>query len=172
MKLWFENEYEEQPLDGLLSFDPEKTASEVAEAVLSAEHCPFDAEVSLTLTDDEGIREINSTMRGIDSPTDVLSFPMVAYEPPGDFSAASASPADAFDPDTHRLLLGDIVISADAVIRQAEEYGHSPKREFAFLVAHSMLHLAGYDHIDPDDEKTMIEKQESVLNALHITRDL
>ena len=79
--------------------------------------------------------------------------------------------ADYFDPDTGELILGDIIISVDRVKEQAESYGHSQKREFAFLVAHSMLHLCGYDHMEEDEAKVMEAKQEQVLASLGITRD-
>ena len=75
-----------------------------------------------------------------------------------------------FDPESGRLLLGDIVISADHVVAQADEYGHSKRREFAFLVAHSMLHLVGYDHMEPAEEERMFNKQEEILTAAGIPR--
>ena len=120
----------------------------------------------------EGIREFNRENRGIDRPTDVLSFPNVEYEIPADFSIVEEQEAAYFDPDTGELILGDIIISVDKVAEQAESYGHSQKREFAFLVAHSMLHLCGYDHIDSkEEEKVMIDKQEAVLSELGIGRE-
>ena len=84
---------------------------------------------------------MNLEQRGIDRPTDVLSFPMIEYDAPGDFSVIDEETGDAFNPETGELMLGDIVISKEKVLSQAEEYGHSPKREYAFLIAHSMLHL-------------------------------
>ena len=79
--------------------------------------------------------------------------------------------ADYFDPDTGELILGDIMISVDKVYAQAEEYGHTPRREYAFLIAHSMLHLLGYDHMEPDEAAVMEQKQEEILNRLGITRN-
>ena len=146
------------------SFDYEKTAQRVAGEVLSQENFPYEAEVSLTLTGEEEIHELNLSYRGIDAPTDVLSFPMFEYEAPGDYSTLEAYPAGA------ELLLGDIVISIPRVISQAKEYGHSQEREYAFLIAHSMLHLLGYDHIEDAERKIMEEKQENVLSLLHIER--
>ena len=118
--------------------------------------CPYDAEVNVLLTDNAGIHQINLDMRGIDNPTDVLSFPMCDFETPGDFSHLEETPEEYFDPDTGELLMGDIVISVDKVKEQAEKYGHSQTRELAFLVAHSMLHLSGYDHME-DDERIQME---------------
>lgn len=148
----------------------EELAKKVSEAVLAMEGCPYDVEVNLVLTDDEGICEINRSFRGIDAPTDVLSFPAVDFEEPACFQELEDSDAE-FDLDTGEFLLGDIMISADKVIRQAEAFGHSIKREFCFLVAHSMLHLLGYDHMIEEEARVMEEKQESCLAALGIGRE-
>ena len=107
--------------------------------------------------------------RQIDRATDVLSFPMADYETPGDFSHLDED-AGLFHPDTGELMLGDIVISVDKVFEQAEEYGHSTEREFSFLFAHSMLHLLGYDHMEPDEAAVMEAKQAKALEDLGITR--
>ena len=125
----------------------------------------------MTLTDNEGIHAINKEYRQIDRPTDVLSFPMLSYETPGDFSFLSDENEDDFNPDTGEVMLGDIIISVDKVKEQALEYGHSEKREFAFLITHSMLHLFGYDHIDPKDAAIMEPKQKQILEEMHIVRD-
>ena len=110
--------------------------------------------------------------KGIDAPTDVLSFPNVSYEKAGDFSVLLGEQlVDLLDPDTGRIMFGDIVINEDRVRSQAKDYGHSVKREFAFLVAHSMLHLCGYDHMEEEEAKVMEKKQEDVLGELGITRD-
>jgi probable rRNA maturation factor len=128
--------------------------------------------VGLTITDSEGIHELNKEFRGIDAPTDVLSFPNVSYEKAGDFSVLLGEQlVDLLDPDTGKIMFGDIVINEDRVRSQAEDYGHSIKREFAFLVAHSMLHLCGYDHMEEEEAKVMEKKQEDVLGELGITRD-
>lgn len=141
----------------------ESAVKSVCEAVLAEEECDFDAEISLTLTDDESIREINREHRGIDKPTDVLSFPMLEFD--GDSYDAEE------EPDSGLVVLGDIVISMERAAAQAEEYGHSLKRETAFLTAHSMLHLLGYDHVDDEEgERVMREKQDKILNGLNITR--
>ena len=141
------------------------------EQTLTQEKCPYEAQVNLLITDDEGIREFNRQFRQVDSPTDVLSFPMIPFEREADFSIVEAEEADCFDPDSGELLLGDIIISAQKVLEQAEKYGHSTKREFAFLTAHSMLHLCGYDHMEQEQAKAMEQKQEQILVRLGITRE-
>ena len=145
---------------------------QVAVAVLDAEECPYESQVNVLLTDNEGIHEFNREHRGIDRETDVLSFPNVDFETEGDFDIDEEREADYFDPDTGELILGDIIISVDKVMEQAESYGHSTKREFAFLVAHSMLHLCGYDHMEEEEAKVMEAKQEEILTSLGITRDI
>lgn len=162
--------YAENETDVTFPFPVEETATKVIEAVLKSEGCPFDATVNLLITDNEGIREYNRQYREIDKETDVLSFPNLDFEAPGDFSKASENKADYFDPESGELILGDVIVSADKVIEQAENYGHDQKREFAFLVAHSMLHLCGYDHMADDERVVMEEKQEAVLQGLGITR--
>lgn len=127
-------------------------------AALEEEEIEDDAEVSVTLVDNERIRELNSEHRGIDRETDVLSFPL------GDENGFE------IDPDTNAILLGDIVISLEKAKSQAEEYGHSFRRECAFLVTHSLFHLLGYDHMTPEEEAEMFSKQERVLEKLGITR--
>lgn len=153
------------------SFDMEAVARQVAEAVLEAEECPYEACVNLLLTDDAGIRAFNRDHRGIDAETDVLSFPNLDFAREGVFEIPKGREADYFDPDSGELLLGDIVISADRAREQAERYGHSVRREFAFLMAHSMFHLCGYDHVEEAQARVMEEKQEAVLARLGITRE-
>ena len=114
---------------------------------------------------------MNRQYRNIDAPTDVLSFPMVDYEIPGNFDFLEDEPADCFHPESGELMLGDIVISLDHVYAQARQYGHSLLREYAFLIAHSMFHLIGYDHMTPEEAAEMEEKQREVLERLNITRD-
>ena len=164
--------YVENEVDADFGFDIEELAKSVADTVLELEGCAADIEASLTITDSEGIHELNKEFRGIDSPTDVLSFPNVSYENAGDFSVLLGEQlVDLLDPDTGKIMFGDIVINEDRVRSQAEDYGHSVKREFAFLVAHSMLHLCGYDHMEEEEAKVMEKKQEEVLGKLGITRD-
>ena len=141
----------------------ETIINDVIEEAMDYEDCPYEAEVSVTLTDNEAIREINREHRGIDSPTDVLSFPMVDYERPADFDGLEDRAEDYFNPETGELMLGDIVVSVDKVEEQAEKYGHSRERELAFLVAHSMLHLFGYDHMEEEERLPMEQTQEEIL---------
>jgi probable rRNA maturation factor len=152
------------------SFDFAALAQKVIDFCLAHEGFPYEAEVNLTLTDNEGIHAINREHRGIDRPTDVLSFPMLSYEEPGNFQFLEAENDDDFNPDTGEALLGDIVISVDKVQEQAKSFGHSEEREFAFLITHSMLHLFGYDHMEPQDAGLMEAKQRQILEELQILR--
>ncbi len=130
-------------------------------AALEEEGIDDTAEVSVTLVDNEGIRELNREHRDIDRETDVLSFPL------GDDDGYEV------DPDNDAIMLGDIVISLEKAAQQAQEYGHSYRREVAFLITHSLFHLLGYDHVNSDEEeKIMFGKQEKVLDKLGITRDV
>lgn len=164
--------YVENEVNAQFDFDIEELSVSVAKAVLESEGFEYEAQISLTVTDDEGIRELNRDFRNIDSPTDVLSFPNVEYETAGDFSVIeSEQKVDLLDPDTDEIIFGDIVINENRVRSQADEYGHSQKREFAFLVAHSMLHLCGYDHMEAGEAEVMEKKQKDILDKLGITRD-
>ena len=145
-----------------LPFDTEETARLVVEA--------YEAEVNLLLTTDEEIHKMNLEFRQIDRPTDVLSFPMAEYDAPADFSCIDEESDDLFDPESGELMLGDIVISKDRVLSQAEQYGHSPKREYAFLIAHSMLHLFGYDHMEDEERLLMEERQRAIMQKVNILR--
>ena len=142
----------------------------VVEDSLDYENCPYEAEVNVLITGNEDIRQINQEYRNMDSPTDVLSFPMVEYERPSDFERLEETEDDCFHPESGELLLGDIVISVDKVEEQAEKYGHSQTRELAFLVAHSMLHLCGYDHMEDEERLIMEKKQEEILSLGGYTR--
>ena len=163
--------YVENETEVSFSFDIKAVADMVMEAVLTQEGCPYEAQINLLLTDNDGIRTYNNDYRNIDKETDVLSFPNVDYENPADFSIVEEMEAAYFDPDSDELILGDIIVSVDKVKEQALSYNHSEKREFAFLIAHSMLHLCGYDHMEEEEAKVMEAKQEEVLNRLGITRD-
>ena len=160
----------EYETDKKLDLDYDRIIREIILASLDYEKCPYEAEVSVILTDNEGIHEINRDYRQIDAPTDVLSFPMVDFERESDFSHVEDAAEDYFDPETGELVLGDIIISVEKVIEQAEKYGHSQERELAFLVAHSMLHLLGYDHMTPGEAAVMEAKQAKALEELGITR--
>ena len=161
----------EVEVDVPFTFDYEALAGGVVAFTIDHEGFPYEAEVNLTLTDNEGIHEINRMYRQIDAPTDVLSFPMLSYEQAGDFSALEEDYEDNFNPDTGEIMLGDIVISVDRVREQAAAYGHSERREFAFLIVHSMLHLFGYDHMTPEDAAVMEPKQRQILEEMNISRD-
>ncbi len=161
--------YLEEEGETVLPFDAEALAKRVVDGALDHLQCPYEAEVSLLLTTDPQIREMNKAYRDIDRATDVLSFPMNDFEAPGDFAFLEEDP-DAFDPESGELLLGDIVISKDRVLAQSEEYGHSPEREFSFLIVHSVLHLTGYDHIEEADRLLMEQTQREIMEELNILR--
>lgn len=162
-RIIIENEQDEIKI----SKEIEEIIKTVIDASLAYENCDFDAEVSVTIVDNEAIREINKETRNIDRPTDVLSFPMLYFDENGDIIDSD------YDMDGDVLVLGDIVISAERAKEQAEEFGHSFRREIAFLTVHSMLHLLGYDHVDdPEGEKIMFAKQEEILDKLGITREV
>ena len=130
------------------------------EAVIEHEQYNNACEVSVTYTDNEGIHALNKQYRNIDSPTDVLSFPLM------DFSGESDEPVA----DEPVVSLGDIVISLERAREQAEEFGHSFEREVAFLTVHSMLHLLGYDHeTGEEDEEDMRARQRAVMETLGLT---
>ena len=153
VELILENEQDKEELTPEI----EKAIKDVCIAVMEEEECDFDAEISVTLVDNDTIRSINKEQRDIDRATDVLSFPMLEFDD---------------DMDGELVMLGDIVISMERAREQANEFGHSFLREVAFLTAHSMLHLLGYDHVDDKEgEEIMCEKQERVLTSLGITRD-
>ena len=160
----------EEETEVSFDFDHKTLANEVIEAACDAENCPYEAEINLTLVDNDSIHEINREYRQIDRPTDVLSFPMQTYDAPADFSHAEDCVEDNFNPDTGELLLGDIILSVDKVKEQAAAYGHSEKREFAFLILHSMLHLFGYDHETEQEREAMEARQRSILDDLGIMR--
>ncbi len=166
----------EYETDEKLDFDWETVIKSVVETACDYVKCPYEAEVSVTLTDNESIRQINNEYRQIDNPTDVLSFPLLDYDSPADFSFLDSDNEDDeivseyFNPDSGELMLGDIIISVDKVKEQSEKYGHTDRRELAFLVAHSMMHLFGYDHMESTEAVVMEQKQEDVLSILGITR--
>lgn len=150
MRILFEN-------DTNFNLD-EELIKTVAAAALSSESIKEDAEISFTLTDNETIHYLNKKHRGIDRPTDVLSFPLI------DFNTEDINAIDG------TIYLGDIIISIDKAKAQAEEYGHSLERELGFLTAHSTLHLLGYDHMTSEEEKVMFAKQDNILNSIGLTR--
>ncbi len=171
MAVFIENENQAE-----FEFDYEKLIRDVIEESVSYVKCPFEVSVEVTITDNDTIKEINKEQRDMDRATDVLSFPLIDYEIPGDLSFLEETEDDYaydyFEPDTGELLLGDIVVSSQKVYEQAKEYGHSVKRELGFLVAHSMLHLFGYDHMEDSERAQMERMQSEILDRLGITREL
>ena len=146
----------------------EALITKVIRTALEAEGVTVPCEVDVLFTDDDGIHQINLEQRGVDAPTDVLSFPMFEWipgEPPTEDTAE-------LDPATGLLPLGDMVLNLDRARGQAEEFGHSVEREFAYLTVHSVLHLLGYDHMDDGPmQRQMRAREEAILGRLGITRD-
>ncbi len=151
-------------------FPMEELALKVCRRALEMENFPYDAEISLVVTTPEEIRVLNRDYRGIDAETDVLSFPGLDCEEGGDYQCVEDNPAAYEDPDNGCVVLGDIVLNAERVKEQARLYGHSDRREFAFLTAHSMLHLLGYDHMTEEEAQDMEARQERILESLQIRR--
>ena len=152
LMIYFENDQEKMPI----TYKLKKLVRFAVEATLAYEEIARDLEVSVTFTDDEGIRKLNRNFRKIDRATDVLSFPLFDFEGDGD------TLADELDD-----MLGDIVLSLERAVAQAEEYGHSFEREVAFLTVHSMLHLLGYDHeTSEEDELDMRRRQTAIMEML------
>jgi len=141
----------------LIDDEFESLLKQIVSDILDMEGVNRDGEVSITLVDNQEIQDLNKEYRGLDEATDVLAFPVEK----GDFS-------DHPGP----VLLGDVIVSTDKASAQAQEYGHSLTRELSFLVAHGLLHLLGYQHEDPKQQKEMEEKSEKILDALNIGRDL
>ncbi|MCH5200603.1 MAG: rRNA maturation RNase YbeY [Oscillospiraceae bacterium] len=155
VKIYFSNRQKQVKLPEGLRTNIRKCCEEA----LSAEQIEVDSEVSVTVVDNAEIKKLNREHRDKDKVTDVLSFPMGAD---GEYD---------INPDTGRIMLGDIVISASKAEDQAKEYGHSLMRELCFLTTHSMFHLLGYDHeVSVEEEKIMFDKQNMVLEKLGITR--
>ena len=138
----------------------------VIRTALAAEGVDFPCEGDVLLTNDENIHTVNREMREVDRATDVLSFPEF------DLAPGELPTEEDADPGTGLVPLGDMVISMEHVAAQAKEYGHSQRRELAYLVTHSVLHLLGYDHLDEGPQKKqMREREEAILAELGITRE-
>ncbi len=158
MKVFIENE-------SRVAFDfkdIDRVIRKAVRTVMEDKKIPMDLDVNVLLTVPSAIRTINREMRGIDSVTDVLSFPYFEYSKPGKFPGKPE--------DEEEQILGDIVLCASKVKEQAGKYGHSQKRELAFLIVHSMLHLIGYDHVDPDDAALMQKEEKRFMELLKINR--
>lgn len=143
-----------------LTVEFEDMLNRVALKCLEYEGFSTDCEISLSIVSGEEIREINCHYRSMDKETDVLSFPLLTFEE-GEKPALN---------ENGEIMLGDIIISIGQATEQAMEYGHSIEREMAFLTAHSMLHLLGYDHMEQEEEQVMFAKQKEILELLGITR--
>lgn len=157
MTVLFENNQTQYETDQIM-----KLIESVVETALKAENKREKCQVSIMLVDDMQIREINREYRGIDKATDVLSFPML--------DGGEDEGISDMDLDTGELVLGDIVISLNRADEQSKEYGHSFEREVAYLTAHGMLHLLGYDHENEDERKIMRDREEAILGALNLYR--
>ena len=156
LKIYFENEQDKHQI----TYKLKMLIRQAIEATLDFEDYGNICEVSVTFTDNEGIRELNNKFRQIDRPTDVLSFPLFDFEGESD-----EPPVDEI-----MNMLGDIVISLERAKEQADEYGHSFEREVAFLTVHSMLHLLGYDHeISEEDDKNMRARQSEIMNIMGLS---
>lgn len=130
-------------------------------AVLQAEQVPVPCEINVLLTNDAGIRAINQASRGVDRPTDVLSFPMFQLEP----GALPENWSEYLDPETGLCPLGDMALSCQRARAQAASFGHGVHREVGYLTIHSMLHLLGYDHMDEGPEKARMRGREEFIAA-------
>ena len=166
MNLYLEDEYN--------FFEKQEGLMEHVQSViikcLETEKVPYESEISLTIVDKEEIRALNCEYRDIDRSTDVLSFPQMDPVSNGLIDWESLDETEIMNYDTNHIMLGDIVLCYEVAEEQAKTYGHSLKREVCFLVAHSMFHLLGYDHMNEEDEKLMIAKQNEVLSELGINR--
>ncbi|MEG0320542.1 MAG: rRNA maturation RNase YbeY [Niameybacter sp.] len=166
MNLYLEDDYQFFGQNEAILKDVER----VIKACLTVEKVPYEAEISLTVVDKEEIKAINLEHREIDKATDVLSFPQIEPTANGVIEWDALDKASIMNYDTDHILLGDIVLCYEVAEEQATAYGHSLEREVCFLVAHSMFHLLGYDHMNEVDEKLMMTKQNEVLLTLSIER--
>ncbi len=157
--IYSQNEQDKIPVCAQL----ETMIEDVIKETLKSENFASDCMVSVTLTDNENIREINNEQRNIDSATDVLSFPVLEFEN----GELVENVGDVFE---DRLILGDIVVSLERAKQQCEEFGHSFEREVGYLVCHSVLHLLGYDHEDEAERAVMREKEENVMSKMMLSR--
>ncbi len=149
--------------DIALTKEQKNLATKTIETVLDYTKFPYEVDVTLTITDDTYIHQLNLEHRGKDKATDVLSFPMIDWPSPCAYAYLETQIDGLVNPETGYVILGDIVLSMDHVNAQAAEYGHTFEREFSFLIVHSMLHLLGYDHENPDDEIVMIREQKNIM---------
>ncbi|TCK98249.1 putative rRNA maturation factor [Natranaerovirga hydrolytica] len=160
----------EKVVDDVLDFDYEKIIHKVIKESLEVEEIRQPVEVSVVLTNNDEIQCLNKDYRGKDMPTDVLSFPIMDSGEIGDIKTIEEHLSADINGQVQELLLGDIVISIDKLKEQAHTYGHSIERELGFLVAHSMLHLFGYDHMEKEEEDAMQLKQNIIMEKVGLYR--
>lgn len=158
LSVWIANDQEKVALTEAQESLAERVAQRTLELELGQRPELIEAEVSITFVDDAQITDLNRDHRGLNKPTDVLSFSQLE----GEELAAL--------PEGEPILLGDIVVSLERCAEQAADYGHSFDRELGFLIAHGMLHLLGYDHQTPEDEAAMMARTEEILGGLGLTR--
>ena len=164
MSIWMDWQVE---IDQDTREKPSRRMEEAVGATLREEAVETPVEVSISVVSPEQIQETNRTFRQIDTVTDVLSFPLIAYE--GRTPAQGVAEGD-WDPDTEEVCLGDIMICLQRAQEQAAEFGHTLEREMGFLTVHSMLHLLGYDHMTPEEEQSMVDKQKKILEGMGLPR--
>lgn len=162
----FENEQNKLKFDEKIKLLIEKAIQRTMEY----ENFKHPYEISVLITDNEGIKSINNQYRNIDRETDVLSFPMIDFNSDYDPLEDIESDIEYINPDSGDIVLGDIVISFEKALSQSIEYGHSLEREISFLTVHSSLHLLGYDHERDFEAITMRSKEEDILKSLDMTR--
>lgn len=165
MTLHYENRSGRQ-----FDFPAEEQLKILITAVTETVGCPEEPEVGVTVVDEAEIHRLNREFRQVDRPTDVLSFPMMEYDSPADFDGQAYRTTRTVSPESGELILGDIVLCAEVLYRQAQEYGHSVQREFSFLVVHSLLHLFGYDHMQEGERLLMEDLQRRIMAELKISR--
>lgn len=165
MKIFFEEQSRHA-----FDFSVQEQLDKLVRYVVRRVSCPYEVEVSVTLVDKDEIYRLNKEFRHVERPTDVLSFPMMEYEEPAEFTSTKFLQSITLSPETEELVLGDIVICSPIVCEQAREYGHSELREFSFLVVHSLLHLFGFDHMEETERLQMEDMQRKIMKELQINR--
>lgn len=172
MTIFYENTASASQQILSMDFNPEELCEKLLRHILMTYECEYEASVNLYFVDEEEIQQVNEEYRQIPKVTDVLSFPNLNFEEPGDFSFLDTEgDFDSFDPESGELLLGDIMICYKRMCEQATEYGHSLLRECAFLITHSLLHLLGYDHMEVHEREEMEALQKRFLQELSLGRD-
>lgn len=166
MTIWIDNQTENEIFQNY-----EDILKDIVKACIQEENYPENIEVSISIVDNTEIQKLNNEFRNIDKCTDVLSFPMLKFEN-NNLRLDDKIINESINRDTNEIVLGDIIISIEKATSQANEFGHSLQREMAFLTAHSMFHLMGYDHEEILDENIMKQKQENVLTKKKFIRNI